>query len=252
MSNVLFFYMSNVVLENNILRDVDEEEIEPSTEFSLTIPGKGKRGRLGRGLSETALYSWILWYLWVSRNKLIFENREMQELEVVSLALKEARIWQSAQQNKEKPSPSQKLQVPLACGTVRGSHCFVDAAWNAATRGGGFGCIFKENNKKLCQTSSNRCDVGSALVAEALAVKAGLKAARSLGLRKLTLWSDSKSLIMAINTKENIVEAQEVLFDISQLCTSFLSISFLHTPRVNNVEADALAKRALLELTHSV
>ena len=40
------------------------------------------------GLSETALYSWILWYLWVSRNKLIFENREMQELEVVSLALK--------------------------------------------------------------------------------------------------------------------------------------------------------------------
>ncbi|KAG2288886.1 hypothetical protein Bca52824_048490 [Brassica carinata] len=70
------------------------------------------------GLSETALYSWILWYLWVSRNKLIFENREMQELEVVSLALKEARIWQSAQQNKEKPSPSQKLQVPLACGTI--------------------------------------------------------------------------------------------------------------------------------------
>ena len=64
------------------------------------------------------------------------------------------------------------------------------------------------------QCSSSRSNVGSTLAAEALAVKAGLKAARLLGLRKLTVRSDFKSLVMAISNNEKIVEAQGVLFDI--------------------------------------
>ncbi|XP_056850920.1 uncharacterized protein LOC130506757 [Raphanus sativus] len=112
------------------------------------------------GLGETDLYPWIFWYLWIGRNRLIFENREGSEQE---LARQVSNLDVEAQ-------------------------CFVDAAWNAGTSGGGFGCIFKDmSNKTFHRSSSNRSIVGSALIAEALAVKADLKAARSLGLRKLVI-----------------------------------------------------------------
>ena len=79
---------------------------------------------------------------------------------------------------------------------------------------------------KMPTTTLCRSSVGSAFVAEALAVKACLKAARSLDLSKLIIWSDSKSLVMAISNKEKITETQRVLFDISQLCSTFISLFF--------------------------
>ena len=75
---------------------------------------------------------------------------------------------------------------------------------------------------------------------------------RCLGLHKLAIRSDSKSLIMAINTKEKIMEAQGVLFDITQLCTCFTAVSFDFISRGLNEDADALAKAALQSLSNTV
>ncbi|KAG2261318.1 hypothetical protein Bca52824_068397 [Brassica carinata] len=106
-----------------------------------------------------------------------------------------------------------------------GTQCFVDAAWNAGTRGGGFGCIFKDmNNSTFHHHSSNRSFVGSAFAAEALAAKAALQVAVTLGTRMLAVWSDSKPLVLAISLNAKVVEAQGTLFDISQLCNNFVSI----------------------------
>ena len=52
---------------------------------------------LPTGISEAALNPWIFWYMWVGRNKFVFENRKVSEQEVVVTAIKEARIRQSAQ-----------------------------------------------------------------------------------------------------------------------------------------------------------
>ena len=54
------------------------------------------------GLSSTALYPWVLWYLWPPRNKFIFENQVLTEQEIATLAVKEARIWQAAQMEKQR------------------------------------------------------------------------------------------------------------------------------------------------------
>lgn len=79
---------------------------------------------------------------------------------------------------------SKQAQLPQVCGNSQDVQCFVDAAWNADTNRGGFGCIFKDmNNGKIHQYSSNCSNVSSALVAEAIVIKAGLMATQSLGLR---------------------------------------------------------------------
>ena len=207
------------------------------------------------GLSSTALYPWVLWYLWSARNKLLFDNQVLNEQEVATLAVKEARIWQAAQGEKQqKLVPKNRTVAVEKAFSSETTHCFVDAAWNATTRGGGFGCIFRNysNTVTLAQFSSNRCYVGSAFTAEAIAIKTALVEAVNLGLRTLAVWSDSQSLITAISSHERRIEAQGVMHDIFHLSTLFYAVSFHYVPRLSNMDADALAKGALLNFVNSV
>lgn len=84
----------------------------------------------------------------------------------------------------------------------------------------------------------------SALVAEALAVKAALLAAVSSQVRSLTMYSDSKNLVSLLKNHGKDVTLQGVLFDIRLLALSLDSISFQFIPRLANVNADTLAKSA--------
>lgn len=86
--------------------------------------------------------------------------------------------------------------------------------------------------------------LNSALVAEALAVKALLLAAVSSQVRSLTMYSDSKNLVSLLKNHGKDVALQGVLFDIRLLALSLDSISFQFIPRLANVNADTLAKSA--------
>lgn len=200
------------------------------------------------GLHDAALAPWIIWYLWSARNKLAFEDITLSEQEVVTLAIKEARSWQKAQSKSTpsaKPPPS---KLPSPPPLLNQPQCYVDAAWISATNKGGFGWIFKDPVSGAVRSlSSNRSHVSSALVAEALAVKAALQDAVSLGLTSVTFWSDSKSLVSALSSQDKLVEIQGVLHDIHVMSESLTSNSFNHIPRSKNLEADALAKSALYE-----
>ena len=201
------------------------------------------------GLSEAALFPWIIWYLWSARNKLAFDEVMIMEWEVVTQAIKEAKAWQMAQQSKVSPTRKtlgSKLSQPKP--SLKHTQCHVDAAWIAATNRGGFGWIFTDpTTGSSSAMSSNRSYVGSALIAEALAVKAALSHAVSLGLTSVTFWSDSTTLVSAIFSKDNIVEIQGILHDISVLREALVCSSFNYVPRLKNLEADALAKSALYE-----
>lgn len=100
--------------------------------------------------------------------------------------------------------------------------------------------------------SSNRHFVTSALVAEALAVKAALTMASSLGLQHIWVFSDCKALVSLIKKKERDTSILFVLHDIACLANSFVSVSFCFVPRLGNVVADTIAKAALSELQHSL
>ena len=87
--------------------------------------------------------------------------------------------------------------------------------------------------------------VPSPLVAEALALRAGLIDAVELELPKLRMLSDNSTLIRAINNDAQVKEIFGIVKDIQELSSVFVEISFAHIRRSSNVEADRLAKVAL-------
>ncbi|KAG7577859.1 Ribonuclease H-like superfamily [Arabidopsis thaliana x Arabidopsis arenosa] len=146
---------------------------------------------------------------------------------------------------KSQPAPS--IQPP--CPNTH--ECFVDAAW-ASDGCSGMGWLFRNGSKEiLSQNSANHKFVGSALIAETLAVKFAMFDAQSAGFHKLKVFSDCKVLISLLNTGNSNVDLRSLLHDIRDLSVSFTSISFQFIPRLENVLADSLAKSALSSVIRS-
>ncbi|CAH2051327.1 unnamed protein product [Thlaspi arvense] len=121
-----------------------------------------------------------------------------------------------------------------------------DAAWKEDLRAAGLGWTIsnQELGLKLAR-SETRNHVGSPLVAEAMALLAALRHAKTLQLTMVTAFSDSQELIKSLNGRPSDKHLYGVLHDIMSIRDLFSSISFYYVPRKNNGEADSLAKRAL-------
>ncbi|KAF2541148.1 hypothetical protein F2Q68_00031707 [Brassica cretica] len=123
----------------------------------------------------------------------------------VSVAIQDARAWKAAQTHVKMPSLPPRSVVPLftvpAANTYTWSS-FSDAAWDSSTGNCGMGWQLRDS-MDVCadQGSSHRRFVPSALVAEALAVKAAMTAALLSHVCSLVVYSDSKSLIKLLNTQ---------------------------------------------------
>jgi len=227
-----------------------------SSRHSLCLPPAG--------ISHTSLTHWIFWFLWKSRNGLVFENRSSTETDTLTKAVGAALEWQSARlfcsAPKSKPAILPRVEeqfrhlprteVPfttLPCTeavSVPVTHvedvlCFVDAAWKASSGSCGMGWLFKSHAQRvLHRGSSSRLYTPSALVAEALALKSALIEALRMELTSITVFSNSQVLISLLTTETTTNELQGILFDITFLRRSFLSVSFRFIPRLANLSAD--------------
>lgn len=100
---------------------------------------------------STPIWPWVLWNLWKSRNKFMFENRAFTVQETVLKCILDAKEWSTAHN-----TPQHGLARPMPSSSVRLSHppslspeilvCSVDAAWSAETRRCGVGGVFSGNN----------------------------------------------------------------------------------------------------------
>ncbi|CAL9224796.1 unnamed protein product [Arabidopsis halleri] len=133
------------------------------------------------GIGESPLLPWILWSIWSSRNKLIFEKKKPVASDVVNQAIIQAKDWIAAQTPRitESPNPCPNQSRKIQAESIR---CFTDATWREDSRVAGFGWIFKDH---LAQ--SERCNksvatnVSSPLMAEAIALLLALQQALDLG-----------------------------------------------------------------------
>ena len=95
--------------------------------------------------------------------------------------------------------------------------------------------------KELQQNTS----VPSPLVAEGMAIREALLQAQAFGYSKLLIKSDAQTIIRASNGRDSIKELFGILQDIHNL-SCYLSVSrFCFIPRLDNIAANTLAKRAL-------
>ncbi|XP_056850962.1 uncharacterized protein LOC130500218 [Raphanus sativus] len=198
------------------------------------------------GVTVSPLVPWLLWNLWIARNKLVFEGKIFQVDDIISKASAEARAWENA--NAGKKLARKKLN-PVRVSTPHPFSCWIDGAWQESTRAGSMGWIIKnEEDAVLCRGSSNRTHVESALVAEALALRDALKQANDLQLQSLHISSDSQVLISTLREGRDLNEIAGVLTDIRNLATLFCPLSFSFVPRLENIQADSLAKASLARL----
>lgn len=188
---------------------------------------------------------------------MLFEDKSFSETEVLLKAIRSAKEWQVALDAKVKETSASTKDctsgVPQRQWKANTMLCYSDAAWKAASGVGGMGWVFtNQAGLTSFEGSTSKEMVGSALIAEALALKAAMEAAISKGIQDMVCFSDSKLLLISqITENKHVNELQGVLHDICVLSRSLLSISFLFVPRRSNVVADGLAKEALSSLLNS-
>lgn len=165
---------------------------------------------------QNPILPWILWSIWTARNKLLFEDRNMPPKKSVSAP-----------------------EVSIDGRTTSRNHsgdsaiiCTTDASWDATSKRAGLAWIFKESNGTIAtQGSEIQHSVSSPLMAEALAIRSSLVMAVEHEIPNLRIYSDSLTLIRAINTKMHDKEIYGILCDIHQISSVFGSISFSFLPR---------------------
>ncbi|KAL0800742.1 hypothetical protein Bca101_055917 [Brassica carinata] len=184
------------------------------------------------------VWPWILWRLWKSRNLLVFENRSLSAQEVVTLAILDAKEWQRAQTAQISIASPPRLttkETPLIPNVEKERLvCFVDAAWDATTRNCGLAGVFKgrERDKQQDFQNTRRC-VGSALVAEALAVREAVLQAFVTNAESLQVFSDSQILVKLLKGKGSRKDLHNILADIYyfsnrlRTCTFFTFLAYV-------------------------
>ncbi|KAG7593940.1 Ribonuclease H-like superfamily [Arabidopsis thaliana x Arabidopsis arenosa] len=203
------------------------------------------------GLSTKPLFPWVLWFLWKARNSLVFENRLVSAEDTILKAVKEARSWQEAKALKFAQKCGHSV-VPRTEAHPEALVCFSDAAWRKEKNHCGIGWHISDPHlSPILQGSSSRPFVTSVLIAEALAVKAVMRAASDLGATRLACFSDCQELVLLLNSNGHANELDGILTDIVSIRSQLLSVSFHFVPRAENALADALAKTALLSCTSS-
>lgn len=223
------------------------------TMTSMIVKFRDATCLLPAGVLNTIL-PWVLWSLWLARNKLHFEGKTTRPEEVATKSISYAREWNQAQKSGTSPTkPTAALSTRIGRRSAPGRHidasmitCTTDASWNATSRTAGLAWIlWGHNGEKTNQESEIQQYVSSPLMVEALAIRSAIAMAAALEIPNLQICSDSQTLIRAINNKMQDKEIYGILNDIHQISSVFGSISFSFLPRQQNKEADELAKRTL-------
>lgn len=201
------------------------------------------------GVSEN-VFPWICWHLWLSRNQLLFENRDISLAETILRSIASAREWISAQGTNAITSkvgvlPTEIDHPPI--GDQQLTRSFTDAAWNKDTFTAGLGWIFSDQSGQIGRGSEVQEFVSSPLMAEALACRSMLHHAITSNIENLRVSSDNQTLIKAIKSNRLEKEIFGVVSDIKSLSACFTSISLSFVSSSKNVDADRLAKAVLYD-----
>lgn len=105
------------------------------------------------------VFPWVIWFIWKSRNRFLFENIREPPNETIDLALREASAWKLANSKEESNDIPlvPLLNVPLhPCLTTE---CQIDASWHKDDTLSGHGWVLVDRDKIIFigRKSARRC-----------------------------------------------------------------------------------------------
>ncbi|EOA34252.1 hypothetical protein CARUB_v10021764mg, partial [Capsella rubella] len=153
----------------------------------------------------------------------------------------EACQWQLALGEKRDVTPQPRTEAELEVH-FDAWVCFSDGSWSVTDLIGDMGWIIHDpHSSTKLQGAFSTPLVTSDLIAESLALLAGVEAAKASSALRLACFSDCLELVVLLNSGAHVNEIEGIVADIHLDASSFLSISFHHVPRNKNLQADTLA-----------
>ncbi|CAA7054624.1 unnamed protein product [Microthlaspi erraticum] len=188
------------------------------------------------GVGEGPIFPWIVWRIWIARNQLMFDNKHQTIEETVNQAIILAKEWQMAQHHTRRKESAGAKRIPTL-RKISGENkmtCKTDASWREDKRSAGFGWIMLRQSANQAeeiveQGGEARDHIRSPLTAEGVAILTALTRARDIGIKQITVASDSHQLIRAINKEFLTKEFHGILHDILDLSKVFEKIEFVCT-----------------------
>ncbi|XP_043702580.1 uncharacterized protein LOC122652786 [Telopea speciosissima] len=197
----------------------------------------------------TALCCFVLWYLWTSRNDLLFSGKVWTGEELIQAAKRVCDEFfkaTSIAHPSQAPSrvPGQVSWLPPLPGSFK-LNC--DVSLDPGTKRSGVGFVIRDHVSRCCIAVSNPTPFNEILVGEAMAIREGLLEAISEGTLSITVESDNLGIISSLLNPSKILNfiVLPIVEDIRHISTYFDACNFAYIPRAANSLADCLARRAL-------
>ncbi|CAG7863784.1 unnamed protein product [Brassica rapa] len=195
---------------------------------------------------------WILWRLWKSRNRLIFQQKHTAWNLILGYAKNDANEWRnigaqpmtdasSTHQRRESVSTKQWFLPPP--GYMK---CNVDGSYISSEREGTAGWVLRDDYgiyKGAAQSVGVK--VGNVLDAELQALLMALQHCWMKGYRKIILESDCLKAIQILRDKDLYFSGYNWIRDIMWWARRFEDVRFSCVSREANKVADKLAKTSL-------
>ncbi|KAL9282336.1 putative transcription factor and/or regulators TAZ family [Arabidopsis thaliana] len=203
------------------------------------------RGReFGIGEKVLELFPWIIWFIWKSRNRFVFENFREPPPDTLALALKEASVWKQAFLKEDVHIRSPPLLGSSQISLTLVPECQLDAFWHVEDPLSGHGWVLVRQDLILHLGLKSARRSLSPLHAEFDSLLWAMECMISIGDTSGAFASDCSDLISIIDNQEDWPTFAAELASYRSLVWFFPSFRIRFLPRSSNIRADCLAKKA--------